>query len=48
MMQDVLENLNLDTLNIKDLALLLKIVTELEPKEEEIEVLEWKRKYKTK
>ena len=40
MMQDVLENLNLDTLNIKDLALLLKIVTEREPKEEEIEVLE--------
>lgn len=40
MMLDVLENLNLDTLNIKDLALLLKIVTEIEPKEEEIEVLE--------
>lgn len=47
-MLDVLENLNLDALNIKDLALLLKIVTEIEPKEEEIEVLEWKIKYKTK
>lgn len=38
-LDDILNNINIESLNIKDLYLLLKIINELDNNKDEIEVL---------
>lgn len=40
-LNNLLNSLDIKNLNLKDLCLLLKIVSELETNNDEIEVLEW-------